>query len=503
MTTGKFTDFKPFRNLHDKAALQLYKENPCQFMEEQIVLTRNAITGGRKELVKLEPFQEEIVDSLLGTRNRDGHRYYDEAVLSMGKKNAKSSLASMIFAFLFFMDYEESEYVFSSNSKDQSNILAYGNFTRICLNNPNFRKLTQIHKSYVERNDIPVKAFPVPYTEAANHGFMDLAGIHFDEPWGYPDDSLFTAFTKNFTKKEFLSLSTSYAGFDKRSCYYQLCNRAKQGISPQLYYKSFEAREDSPEFWKDANPASWVTMEELHKQKNKLIDSQFKRMHLNMWVDSNYSGTVQQFVTEDHVKSITRDDLAPTEIGNQSYKYVCGVDLGLSHDNTAIAVMHRENDLIYLDRLDVWTGSKGNEVNISMIEKYMIEMKNRYNCVFVIDPWQMKSTLQKFEANYGKDVVKEFSFRGKYTELTEMLCRVIKAKELQLYPDAGIHYDNKGMKQTLQQELVDLYVKFLPNNTIRFDHESTKKSDMTVAIAVCIMELVSTAPLAEHHIWRM
>ncbi|MFQ5834296.1 MAG: terminase large subunit domain-containing protein [bacterium] len=512
MNAKKFSSFTPLRSLNDRDSLLLYKDNPCQFLEEQVVIGTNVILPenidnyykvGNRILLKLEPFQKKFIDAIILTRDKNGYRYYDEAVLAIGKKNGKSSLASYIATYLFFMDREEeSDYIFSSNSKDQADILAFGNFKRICYHSPNLKDKTDRFKSYVQRKNSEIKAYPVPYAEASNHGVMNLAFVSHDEAWGYADDSAYTALTRNFAKNEFLALTTSYAGYNKNSVYYQLYDRCKKANSAKTYFKSYECTIDDPQFWKDANPASWVTLEKLMHQKERLHDNQFKRMHLNMWASSDSSTKMQQFVTEEQVMAVTNPDLAPTEIGGDSDFYVCGVDLGLVHDNTAVAVMHTKGSKLILDRLDVFSGTKENPVDIVKLENYLKELRVRYGCVFVIDPWQMAQTLQKFVTLYGSDVVNEVSFRKVNAELTELLCRVIKTKEIEFYPRAGLHYDQKGNEFTLQQELADLYVKWT-NGTIRFDHEYNKKSDMAVAVAICVLKLVGCSQYSPPRIRRL
>lgn len=508
MNAKKFSDFTPLRKLTDIDSLKLYKENPCQFLEEQVLIFPDDILPenlhkyhrvDNKVLLNLEPFQREFINAVLATKDSQGYRYYDEALLAIGKKNGKSSLASYIATYLFFMNKGKGDFIFSSNSKDQADILSFGNFKDIWRLSPNLKKEATVKESFVKRNDTDAEviAKPVPYADAANHGLMNLVFVSFDEPWGYKDDSVYTAFTRIPTKREFLGLSTSYAGFDKRSVYRQLYDRGKKGLSPTLYFKSYECEEDNPDCWKNANPASWVTMNYLRKQKSDLSDARFKQMHLNMWVGTDNSTRIQQFTTDEQIEALINPNLAPTERGNPLFQYVCGVDLGVLHDNTAIAVCHLEDGKVILDRLDVWQPTREKPVSIADIENYMKEMRARYNCKFVVDTSQMLGSIQKFKDLYGDDVVMAFDFRGKWSELTELMSRVIKSKELQIYPNAGFHYDERGNRNTFQTEVTALYVKWLPNGSIRLDHLSTRKSDMTTAIAMCIYELIGFVEYGE------
>jgi hypothetical protein len=60
-----------------------------------------------------------------------------------------------------------------------------------------------------------------------------------------------------------------------------------------------------------------------------------------------------------------------------------GVDLGLRHDRTAIAVCHAEPDgyrrRVVLDRLLAWQGTRGREVQLAEVERAIVELSRQYN----------------------------------------------------------------------------------------------------------------------------
>ena len=486
----KFSDFKPLRNMKDKAAIELYLDNPCQFIEEQF-LCIDAMSGINNSLIKLFPYQKEIFENVL-KRDSDGNYVYNTAYISMGKKNDKTGMATKIATYLFFTEKIDSEYVLIGNNKDQASAIAYRNFVKACTRNPRLRELVDITKTGIQRKNSFIKIFPLPHTDAANHGFSDLAFVGFDEGWGYKDSNIFLAFAKNPARKNFLTLHTTYAGPDSRVPLYKVYERGKEGTDPKMFFYCKEASFTSEEHWKEANPAPWVTMEYLKDEQLQYHDFEFNRIHLNMWNAGTDITKNRRFVTQQQVINITNPNLSPVELGNSDYRYVCGVDLGRVHDLTALAVVHKENNKVKLDRLDVWKGTKTNPVKISDVEARMKEVYHRYRCSFAIDPWQMASTIERFTKDYTFINITEVDFRSSYTEMTELLYRLINNCEIEIYPNAGVCYDSLGKQTNFQTELLDLHVKILSDGNIKFDHDSSCVNDRTTAVAMAVMKLFNS-----------
>jgi len=79
--------------------------------------------------------------------------------------------------------------------------------------------------------------------------------------------------------------------------------------------------------------------------------------------------------------------------------YYIHVDLGLSEANAALCIAHREQENVYIDRIEVWSPSPGEEIDIGGIEDYIIDLQ-RMGCKIAIctyDSFQSANSLQVLE----------------------------------------------------------------------------------------------------------
>jgi hypothetical protein len=75
------------------------------------------------------------------------------------------------------------------------------------------------------------------------------------------------------------------------------------------------------------------------------------------------------------------------------------LDIGITNDRTAFAVCHRDNDSVVLDRLQVWSGTRRNPVDLSEVEAWVAEAVAEYNGAAVFaDPFQAVHMIQRLRA---------------------------------------------------------------------------------------------------------
>jgi len=93
-----------------------YKKDIVVFLQEQYVLEDG------KPIV-LQDFQKEILRDIFQTKDKNGLRRYNLAVLGMCKKNGKSTLASGIALYMLFADIPNAEVYSVAGDKDQAKII--------------------------------------------------------------------------------------------------------------------------------------------------------------------------------------------------------------------------------------------------------------------------------------------------------------------------------------------------------------------------------------------
>jgi phage terminase large subunit-like protein len=163
--------------------------------------------------------------------------------------------------------------------------------------------------------------------------------------------------------------------------------------------------------------------------------------------------------------------------------YIYALDLGLTRDRTARAIVHLDtkSGKVVLDDLKVWQGSKEEPVNIFDVEEDIRASSKRFMIrKIVCDPWQMQSTIQKLEGAYP---IEEFTFTTENVRrLSENLYSLLHNGQLVLYPD-----------EALENELLRLSAKSTSYGW-RIDHKSGEYSDRAIALGMAALEVMREPP---------
>ena len=147
-------------------------------------------------------------------------------------------------------------------------------------------------------------------------------------------------------------------------------------------------------------PLPWVAPEELEAQRPLLRDSEFARLHLNQWTQS-----------EDRL--VTAEDLEAACVldGPQAplpgVRYVSTLDVGITNDACVAAVAHAErvsedrgaSVRVIVDRIKVWRGSRRKPVNLTEVEDWIHTASREYHrAPLYADPYQAVGLLQRLKA---------------------------------------------------------------------------------------------------------
>jgi len=230
-------------------------------------------------------------------------------------------------------------------------------------------------------------------------------------------------------------------------------------------------------------PVPWVSPAALDEQRALLLDSQFARLHLNVWTAS-----------EDRLVSVEGLAAAVRLAGPQDYQpgvsYRMGVDLGLRHDRTAIAVCHAEvvdrrarTRRVVLDRMVVFEGSQADEVRLAEVEGVLLACWRSYGRPKVrLDPWQAIGLAQRLRARGVS--VEEWSYSPqRYGAVATVLYTLLRDGLLDLYPD-----------DELLDELANVRLKETLPGLVRVEHDPGRHDDRAVALGFAATALVERSP---------
>lgn len=431
-----------------------YKKDICVFLSEQYILENG-------KPMKLEEFQKKILRDIFTTRDKNGLRKFNVALLGIPKKNGKSTIASGVALYMLFCDVFGAEVYSVAGDKDQAKII-FQMTKRAIERNPILLSSVRIYKDEIvvpSTNSV----YKVLSADAPTAHGLNPSCVIFDELWNQPDRELYDALTQSPVRKEPLTFVVTYAGTDQTSLLYQLYQMGMQKKDARMYF-----------FWTEKNLASWVSDAYLEQQRMRLPSGVFQRLHENKWSQGENS-----FISKEELETCKDYALRPMLGGKEGVKYYLAVDLGLVRDRTVLTICHKdsENNLIYLDFIKTYSGSKKNPILISDVENDILWANANFNIKKnIFDPWQMKGTAQRLR---GKIKVEEFTFTsGSIQKLSQNLYYLFHNGLIRIFPH-----------KLLEEELLSLNAEEKSYGW-RLDHKSGGFSDHVISLGMSSMHAV-------------
>lgn len=433
-----------------------YKRDICVFLEEQYILE------DMKPIV-LQEYQKKILRDVFQTKDRNGLRQYNLALMGVPKKNGKSTLASGVALYMLFADVPNAEVYSVAGDKDQAKII-FSMTKKAIERNPILLASVKIY-----RDEIVVPStnslYKVLSADAPTLHGLNGSAIIFDEIWNQPNRDLYDALTQSPVRKEPLTFICTYAGSDQTSLLYDLYQTGIQQKDPHFYF-----------FWSEKNLSDWITSEYLESQKKRLPTHVYQRLHENKWSQGENS-----FLTREEIAQCIDPVLKPQLGGKDNLQYYLAVDLGLVKDRTVVSVTSRNPDdgLIYLNYMRAFKGSKSFPVLIQDVEKAILECNDNFNIAKnIFDPWQMKGTAERLR---GRIKMEEFTFTSNSIQkLSQNLFYLFHNGLIRIYPH-----------KELEEELLNLNAEEKSYGW-RLNHKSGKFSDHVISLGMSAMHAVQS-----------
>ena len=221
-------------------------------------------------------------------------------------------------------------------------------------------------------------------------------------------------------------------------------------------------------FTVDGVIANWVTDEWIAQMRALLPGSAFDRVIGNRWTSE--SG---DFVTRSQWRRCVDPTLRERSWTPAHGTAYVGLDLGLTHDRTALAAVYVDGQEVVLDELQVWQGSRGEPVQIEAVERALVDLRRRHGGRLHVtaDPWQLKASIQRLQSQGVS--IEEFAFApASIQKLSALLYETISGATLRVFDD-----------QELEEEILGLQVVQRPSGW-SFDHRAQGYSDRAVALAM-------------------
>jgi phage terminase large subunit-like protein len=396
--------------------LKQLQNDPAAFRAELLIDGDN---GPRKLAGCLDPWQADdfaaLDPSWRKVAGQDVQPRYLRAWLERGRGHSKTGDASVMAAWALFASRRKLAGVVVACDKDQAALVRSSIDTLLRLN-PWLAGILEVTAARITNKHTGSTLTIESADVASSFGWLIDFAI-FDEVSHAAKRNLWDSAFSAIAKRRYgLLVSIGNAGF-RDSWQWELREKIR---SDQAWYFH---RLDGP-------VASWISTENLDEQRRLLPDKVYRRLWLNQWADG--SGDALELGDIDAALCLER----PTG-PERGWLYVAGVDVGLVHDASCVAVIGRHvgytdpiltrrsratgtlaamhdmdivpalespaveyrripgTERLKLCRLDVWQPS-GTKVDLSAVENRISELHREYLLARVTaDPWQAELMLQR------------------------------------------------------------------------------------------------------------
>jgi phage terminase large subunit-like protein len=311
---------------------------------------------------RLEPWQARFVDELYRVDER-GNRIYKRAILGIPRGNGKSPIAAGVGLFELMTRRDEPDIVCAAASRDQAAIV-YEYARSFAESGPLAEQLV-IGRREIARPETRGVLRTISADGYVAHGLNPSVCV-IDEAHAFTTDKqreLFEAIDTAVHKRPdafWLLISTS--GHDRSSLFGKLYSDVLEQLEPEhpepgltvardeangvlmfWYGADAECDADDERVWRAVNPAGWVSLEELRRQRNSpsMQATTFKRRHLNAWVAPD----AERWIRGDRWEALAD----PAARIPQGASVCLGLDGSRTYDTTAVALASRAAD----GRIDV------------------------------------------------------------------------------------------------------------------------------------------------------
>lgn len=343
------------------------------------------------------------------------------------RSGGKSDLACGLLLTIASMEpVYNGEYAVIAYSKDQAR-KDFGKLKTMIRLDPELKAMWKPLTDCIINEETGAKIMVMPYSENALQSWhLNVAVL--DEVHTYKDDELYNAVISG--QRDIFNavciVITTAAGSRKGFLWEQL---PKWQASKDAHVAWYGARDDEDlddvRMWKRTHPMSWVSVEDVRRQRENLSNKQFERYEANRFPLEK---------SEDKALKVG-EVRACQRIGNLfdfDKPFMLGVDGATSGDSFAI-VAHQVVDGI--DCYQEWVFDEPGEsgyYDLNQIEELIAWLSQKYKCPVGIDPARLLLMAQQLQDDYGVKIFEVSQNNKIMCAASEMVARSIKEKRTSL-----------------------------------------------------------------------
>lgn len=375
----------------------------------------------------IEPFQRTDFDALDASWQRVvGQRSkcpFLRAYLERPRGHSKTSDLAVMVTWALFASARRLTGVAAAADKDQAKLLRDA-IDRLVRTNKWLREILKIDRYRVHNPHTGSELNMISSDAATSYGIVPDF-ILIDELTHWPKQDLWDSLISSAAKRPgCLMVIISNAGWKES---WQWPIRETFRSDGEFYF----SRLDGPK-------ASWITEQELARQRKLLPPQVFDRLWGNVWAAG--SGDA---LREEDIQAAIYPNMRPFDGPKPGWSFYAGLDLSQTSDNSVLAVLgryvgyHKEapkqpekelddatkimlelglidrvspiastkdaaadsyhpSDKLSLARLEVWQPERGRRIKLGPIEDKLVELHRRFNFAAVaIDPWNAAQMIER------------------------------------------------------------------------------------------------------------
>lgn len=287
MQTGRKRRLDPDARLDLSGLPASGGERVCAFIERFCRLTTGSRAG---QLVKLRPFQREIVLGLYGEagspRKRSGY-------VSLPRKNAKSFLAAAIALYGLVADGEEGAEVYVVAGDERQARIVFGYAAAMVARSPELSAVVQVYRERLEHEASRSVMEPLSSDADLKQGLNPSLAI-CDEVHVMKRELWDALRLGQGARERPLLLGITTPGYSQDSLAWELTEHGRSGVDPAHYHREWGAPAgcavDDEAAWFEANPAlgdgGWLSLDDFRATVRSTPEHAFRRYRLGQWTAS-------------------------------------------------------------------------------------------------------------------------------------------------------------------------------------------------------------------------
>lgn len=358
--------------------------------------------------LRFHPAQEQVIAAVDRHDPVTGRRPYRTVLISWPKKAGKSTTAAAIALWELFADTAngpDREIIIIASDLAQSRDVVFQQCVRMVERDARLSRLAKITQTEITfREKVKDPQTGGTYTQA--HVIravpVDVRGTHglapalvcADEVHGWGDDlgyEILEALAPPPTRPNPLWVFSSYAGLRSAarpgSLWYDYWTRGQAQTDPAMFASILTG----PDAWKSI---PWITQDWVDGMRRsfEMCPSKFTRLVENSWAQSEHSLITTQELQDAMVH------LDEPEYGERGQVYAMGIDLGLTHDATAICVLHVDaiSGKATVDVMRSYQGTPDQPVSLMAVEDEVVSLFRRFRPKRIVaDQWQAAHLIER------------------------------------------------------------------------------------------------------------